>query len=150
MQREASGQLVYPLSKEHVLTKLSIPQSRKASSTDRQTKVACAHCGHELPSTPVVKTHLTKYFTGVMHITDEVPKKGSRNNLKIRVEEVLTSDEFMELLTQDGPAKKKAVRGKRKNTRGKTSQQTCPDSSEGKSHNLLKTVINNTPYLSFV
>lgn len=110
-----------------MLTKLSTLQSgsnSKASSTDRQTKVACTHCGHELPSTPVVKTHLTKYFTGVMHITDEVPKKGSRNNLNIRVQgEVLTSDEFMELLMQDGPAKKKAVRGKRKNTRGKTLQQ---------------------------
>ena len=57
-----------------------------------------------------MKTHLTKYFTGVMHITDDVPKKGSRNNLKIRVEgKVLTSNEFMELLMQDGPAKKKAV-----------------------------------------
>ena len=66
------------------------------STTDEQrtTKVTCASCGHEVATTPVVKTHIVSYFAGILEVRKDGPKVGQRNNLKVTVQgEAITSDE---------------------------------------------------------
>jgi len=48
-----------------------------------------------MPATPLIKTHLTSYFTSVLQLQKERPEKGKRNNMKIRLKgETVTSDEL--------------------------------------------------------
>ena len=42
---------------------------------------------------------MKSYFAGILEVKKDKPKVGERNNLKVRIEgDVITSDEFMELL----------------------------------------------------
>ena len=118
------GAGLFPLSREHILAKLppspALAETEQASSNGesrhsrQQPKhVTCDSCAHEMPATPLIKTHLTSYFTGVLQIQKERPEKGKRNNMKIRIEgETVTSDEFLEILEQQ--KEKEEKRGKKK------------------------------------
>ena len=95
---------LFPLSTQHVLAKLPPPpalvETEQASGESRHDRqhvrhVTCDSCGHEMPATRLIKTHLTSYFTGVLQIQKERPEKAKRNNMKIRLEgETVTSDEL--------------------------------------------------------
>ena len=69
------------------------------------TNVTRTSCGNEMvPSTPKVNMCITLYFGGILEIKKHKSKIGERNNLKIRLEgEVLTTDEFIELLEEKTP-----------------------------------------------
>jgi len=118
-----------PFSPEHVLQKimpLTAPEPDLELEQDKQTdkakqrtaKVTCTSCGNEMvPTTPTVKLCITSYFAGILEIQKHKPKVGERNNLKIRLEgEVLTTDEFLELIEEEKNAKDKGkkVKGKKK------------------------------------
>ena len=62
-----------------------------------------------MPATPLIKTHLTSYFTSVLQ-----HQKGKRN-MKIRLEgETVPSDEFLEILEEQQKEKEKKKGKKRK------------------------------------
>ena len=76
--------------------------------------VTCDSCGHEMPAIPLIKTHLTSFFTGVLQIQRERPEKGKRNNMKIRLEgETVTSDEFLQIL-EEQQKEKEEKKGRKK------------------------------------
>ena len=122
-----------PFSPEHVLQKLrpkAAPELDRdnlgdndkdthetctaSSQKQRTTTVRCTSCGNEMvPSTPTVKMCITSYFAGIMEVQKHKPKVGERNNLKIRLEgEVITSDEFLELLEEKSSKEKSKRKGK--------------------------------------
>jgi len=124
---------IIPFSREHVLEKLPPPvfadsadsanhSNDNAEVVKATTRLSCAKCGHVVPTTPIVKTHIVSFFAGILEVRREGPKRGERNNLKIRVEgEAITSDEFMDLLREE-KAKKEAEAAERKKP-GKKKQQ---------------------------
>ena len=105
-----------PFSPEHVLQKLILmttPELEPNKQIDnphkqRTTKVTCTSCGNEMvPTTPTVKMCITLCFAGILETKKHKPKIGERNDLKIRLEgEVLTTDEFIELLEEKTPKTK--------------------------------------------
>ena len=120
-----------PFSPEHVLQKLrptTTPETDRdylrdndkdthetctaSSQKQHTTTVECTSCGNEMvPSTPTVKMCITSYFAGIMQVQKHKPKVGERNNLKIRLEgEVITSDEFLELLEEKSKSKWKGTK----------------------------------------
>ena len=127
-----------PFSPEHVLQKLmpmTAPALELEPEQDKQidkvnpvnppkqrtTKVTCTSCGNEMmPTTPTEKMCITSYFAGILEIQKHKPKVGERNNLKIRLEgEVLTTDEFIELLEEEKSTKEKGKsKGKAKKCHG--------------------------------
>ena len=118
------GAGLFPLSRQHVLAKLppspALVETEQASGESRDSRqqirhVTCDSCGHEMPATPLIKTHLTSYFTGVLQIQRERPEKGKRNNMKIRLEgETVTSDEFLQILEEQQKEKEEKKKGKKK------------------------------------
>jgi hypothetical protein len=113
------GAGLVPFSPEHVLAKLSPSSEPSNSSNDERggrRKVACSSCGHDVATTPIIKTHIVSYFAGILEVRKDRPKIGARNHLKVRVEgEAITSDEFLELLQEqrDKKESEKAKKGKR-------------------------------------
>ena len=115
---------LFPLSTQHVLAKLPPPpalvETEQASGESRHDRqhvrhVTCDCCGHEIPATPLIKTHFTSYFTGVLQIQKEQPEKDKRNNMKIRLEgETVTSDEFLQILEEQPKEKEEKKKGKKK------------------------------------
>lgn len=64
----------------------------------------------DIPTNPLVKTHLKTYCVGVMQVHESAPKQGPRNNMKIKVDgEVFTLVDFIQVLqlTEDTTKKKK-------------------------------------------
>lgn len=126
------GAGLFPLSRQHILTKLppsaTLAEAEQASSESGQSRqqakhVTCDSCGHEMPATPLIKTRLTSYFTGVLQIQKERPEKGKRNNMKIRLEgETVTSDEFLQILEEQQKEKEEKKKGKGKK---KATEQSC-------------------------
>ena len=110
---------------------------------DRQatTNITCTSCGHQMATTPVLKTRIVSYFSGILDVRTDRPKIGKRNNLKVRVEgEVITSDEFVDLLEEQKASKeaeKKQKKGKKRQQKGGGNQpecEDCQDAKEGKSN----------------
>ena len=67
-----------------------------------------------MAATPVLKTRIVSYFSGMLDVRTDGPKIGKRNNLKVRVEgEVITSDEFVDLL-EEQKASKEVEKSRRK------------------------------------
>ena len=67
-----------------------------------------------MAATPVLKTRIVSYFSGMLDVHTDGPKIGKQNNLKVRVEgEVITSDEFVDLL-EEQKASKEAEKSRRK------------------------------------
>ena len=97
---QASG--IFPLSREAVLTKLRPSQPfepRQGSQGDIRT-VTCDNCGHSVSASPLIRTNLRTYFTGVLAI-EKQPSR-ARSNTRIRIEgEVITTDEFLQYLEGD-------------------------------------------------
>ena len=108
----ASG--IFPLNRDAVAAKL-VP-SRAFVPTHTQSledirSITCESCGHSVSASPLLRTNLRGYFSGVL----EVQKKPSRarSKTRIRIEgEVITSDEFQQYLESElrskGQKKKKA------------------------------------------
>ena len=102
------GAGLVPFSCEHVLQKLApsavaVHHDPENEPDDRQatTKITCTSCGHQMATTPVLKTRIVSYFSGILDVRTDRPKIGKRNNLKVRVEgEVITSNEFVDLLEE--------------------------------------------------
>ena len=120
------GAGLVPFSCEHVLQKLApsavaVHHDPENEPDDRQatTKITCTSCGHQMATTPVLKTCNVSYFSGILDVWTDTPKIGKRNNLKVRVEgEVITSNEFVDLLEEQKASKeaeKKQKKGKRDN-----------------------------------
>ena len=74
------GAGLFPLSRQHVLAKLppspALVETEQVSGESRDSRqqmrhVTCHSCGHEVPATPLIKTHLTSHFTGVLEIQRE-------------------------------------------------------------------------------
>ena len=133
------GTGLYPLSKEHVLEKLEHTSSKTksashpaatcgpaatsgpvASSGPAVTKkhvstVKCTSCGHETEiATPTMKLCMKSYFAGILEVRKDKPKVGERNNLKVRIEgDVITSDEFTELLEEQKTTSKQSKQKKK-------------------------------------
>ena len=107
------GTGIYPFSQEHVLQKLDhnplkmTSASGSVATESRVSTVKCVSCGHEMEAaTPTVKLCLKSYFAGILEVRKDKPKIGERNNLKVRIEgEVISSDEFMELLQEQNTTK---------------------------------------------
>ena len=142
------GAGLVPFSCEHVLQKLApsavtVHNDPENEPDDRQatTKITCTSCGHQMAATPVLKTRIVSYFSGILNIRTDRPKIGKRNNLKVRVEgEVITSDEFVDLLEEQKASKdaeKKQKKGKKRQQKGGGNQpecEDCQDAEEGKSN----------------
>lgn len=111
-----------PFFPAHVLGKLptsSEPSNSSDNERGGRRKVACSSCGHEIATTPIIKTHIVSYFAG---IRKDRPKVGHRNHLNVRVRgEAKTSDEFLELL-QEQITKKQAEKAK-KEKRNRSTQR---------------------------
>ena len=75
-----------------------------------------------MAATPVLKTHIVSYFSGMLDVRTDGPKNGKWNNLKVRVEgEVITSDEFVDLSEEQKAsreAEKKQKKGKKRQQKG--------------------------------
>ena len=135
------GAGLFPFSREHILGKLpptASPEPHPDTSEEEEepaiTRIACTHCGHKLPTTPVVKTHIVSYFAGILEVKESAPKIGQRNNLRIRVEgEAITSDEFMEMLEAHKIAKEKEKKEKGK----KAKKQQKETENKGKDGKLM-------------
>ena len=68
-----------------------------------------------MPATPVLKTRLTSVFATVLQVNAYRPKVGKRNNAKIRVErDVITSDEFLDVLQKQQEENGKKGKSKKK------------------------------------
>ena len=53
---------------------------------------------------PTVNLCMKSYFAGILEVRKDKPKVREQNNLKVKIEgEVITSDEFMELLQEQNP-----------------------------------------------
>jgi len=127
------GAGLFPLSRQHILAKLppspALVETEQASSESQPSRprtkhVTCDSCGHEMPATPLIKTHLTSYFTSVLQLQKERPEKGKRNNMKIRLEgETVTSDEFLEILEEQQKEKEEKKKGKKGKKKG--AEQSC-------------------------
>lgn len=66
-------------------------------------------------TTPTVKLCTKSYFAGILEVRKNKPKIGERNNLKVRIEgEVISSDEFMELLEEQKSSKHLKKKGPKK------------------------------------
>ena len=142
------GADLIPFSCEHVLQKLAqsavaVHHNSENEPDVRQatTKITCTSCGHQMAATPVLKTHIVSYFSGMLDVRTDGPKIGKRNNLKVQVEgEVITSDEFVDLLEEQKASKeaeKKQKKGKKRQQKGGENQpkrQDCQDAEEGKSN----------------
>ena len=93
-----------------------------------------------MAATPVLKTRIVSYFSGMLDVRTDGPKIGKWNNLKVRVEgEVTTSDEFVDLLEEQKASKEaeKQKKGKKRQRKGGGNQpkhQDCQDAEEGKSN----------------
>ena len=142
------GTGLIPFSCEHVLQKLApsavaVHHDPENEPDDRRTttKITCTSCGHQMAATPVLKTRIVSYFSGILDVWTDRPKIGKRNNLKVRVEgEVITSDEFVDLLEEQKASKeaeKKQKKGKKRQQKGGSNQpecEDCQDAEEGKSN----------------
>lgn len=64
------GAGLVPLSREHVLGKL-LPTPSVGEKND---KFKCTRCGHKMPTTPVIKTHIVSYFAGIWRFGGRSPK----------------------------------------------------------------------------
>ena len=132
------GAGLVPFSCEHVLQKLApsavaVHHDPENEPDDRQatTKITCTSCGHQMATTPVLKTRIVSYFSGILDVRTDRPKIGKRNNLKVRVEgEVITSNEFVDLLEEQKASKeaeKKQKNGKKRQQKGGGNQPECED-----------------------
>ena len=130
------GTGLHPLSQEHVLEKLEHTSSKTKSASHPAAKsgpvassgpaatrkhvsaVKYTSCGHETEiATPTMKLCMKSYFAGSLKVRKDKPKVGERNNLKVRIEgEVITSDEFMELLEEQQTTSKQ-LKQKKKSTK---------------------------------
>ena len=119
------GAGLIPFSCEHVLQKLApsavtVHHNTENEPDDRQatTKITCTSCGHQMAATPVLKTRIVSYFSGMLDVRTDGPKIRKWNNLKVGVGEVITSDEFVDLLEEQKASKeaeKKQKKGKKDN-----------------------------------
>ena len=74
-------------------------------------------------TTPTVKLCYKSYFSGILEARKGNPKIGERNNLKIRIEgEVITSDEFVELLEEQKTTKQSKKKVQKRQPRFLNSQ----------------------------
>ena len=103
---------------EHVLQKLApsavtVHHDPKNEPDDRQatTKITCTSCGHQIAA--LSPTSLECWTFELMD-----PRSEKENNLKVQVEgEVITSDEFVDLLEEQKAsreAEKKQKKGKKR------------------------------------
>ena len=66
-----------------------------------------------MAATPALKTRIVSYFSGMLDVRTDGPKIRTRKNLKVRVEgEVITSDEFVDLLEEQKASKEAEKRQK--------------------------------------
>ena len=94
-----------------------------------------------MAATPVLKSRIVSYFSGMLDVRTDGPKIGKWNNLKVWGEgEVITSDEFVDLLEEQKVSKeaeKKQKKGKKRQQKGGGNQpkrQEYLDAEQGKSN----------------
>ena len=128
------GAGLVPFSPEHVLAKLpqshSLGPANDSGIQEQRGKVTCSSCGHEMATTPIIKTRIVSYFAGMLEIPKDRPKIGKRNHLRVRIEgEAITSDDFLELLQAQKEQKEaeKAKKGKKRREK----QPMCAEPQEG-------------------
>ena len=101
------GSGIFPLSREVVLKKVAPSMAfhhagERESEEDEEPDIhhiTCKECGHQMRSSPLIRTHLKGYFKGILEFKEKPSRR--RNNFKIRIEgEAITSDEFVELLEE--------------------------------------------------
>ena len=99
---------ILPLSRDAVTGKLS--PSDVFRSTEEQSPmqtldhISCEACGHQMRASPHIRTNLRGYFRGVLEV--KVRPTGTRSHTRVRVEgEVITSDEFVQLLEKEKQGK---------------------------------------------
>ena len=120
----ASG--IFPLSREVVLTKLGPSQvfAPRQSSREEVRTVTCDNCGHGISASPIIRTNLRAYFTGVLAI-EKQPLR-TRSNTRIRIGEVITTDEFLQYLEKE----KESRDQRRKKSSASTSDVQVADEEE--------------------
>ena len=104
-----------PLSHDHVLGKLSPLAVAGDSTSDgqRTSKITRTSCGHEVTTTPVVKTHIVSCFTGFLEIRMTGRRLDKVKDWKVRVEgEAITFDVFMDLLETQRASKEEEQKQK--------------------------------------
>ena len=126
---------ILPLSRDAVTSKLgpsSIFQSAHANDfTQRTCQVTCGTCGKQtsVSTSPFVRTRLHGYFQRILEVR-RLPSR-TRSKTRVRLEgEVITSDEFVELLEKEQD--KRAERGKEKASQPTDNPPRTEEESEGK------------------
>ena len=94
-----------------------------------------------MAATPAWKTCIVSYFSGILDVRTDGLKIGKRNNLKVRVEsEVITSDEFVDVMeeqkaSKEAEKKKKGKTREQKEAANQPACEECQDAEEGMSNN---------------
>ena len=99
---------IYPLSREAVMMKLGPSQAFAPTqrSKDEVRSITCDSCGHSISASPLIRTNLRGYFSGVLEVKKQPSR--TRSNTRVRVEgEVITSDEFLQYLETELAQRKK-------------------------------------------
>ena len=111
------GAGLVPFSRRHVLQKVA-PSSSTEGSRDRicsgdSSKVKCTSCGHEMATTPIIRSGIISKFSEILEVRKSKPDVGKRNIFKVHLDgETLPSDSFVELLAD--MAKKESEKEKKK------------------------------------
>ena len=113
----ASG--IFPLSRDAVMSKLAPSEVFRCTGTEspkQSEHILCDACGHQMRASLFIRTNLRGYFRGVLEIKTQPPRM--RSHTRVRVEgEVITSDEFVQLLE---------TQKQKKNKSSSTQQDTVP------------------------
>ena len=87
---------IYPLSREAVMMKLG-PSQAFAPTKEEVRSITCDSCRHSISVSPLIRTNLRGYFSGVLEVKKQPSR--TRSNTRVRVEgEGITSDEFLQNL----------------------------------------------------
>ena len=71
--------------------------------------ITCNNCGHGVSASPLIRTNLRAYFTGVLAV-EKQPSR-TRSNTRIRIEgEVITTDEFLQYLEREKGGRDRSVK----------------------------------------
>ena len=75
-------------------------------SKEEVRSITCDSCGHSISASPLIRTNLRGYFSGVLEVKKQPSR--TRSNTRVRVEgEVITSDEFLQYLETELAQRKK-------------------------------------------
>jgi len=100
---------IFPLCRRVVLDNLAPSEAFTTATTSSQTApdhISCDACGHEMRASPFIRKNLRRYFRGVLEVKTCPTRTRCKNRVRIEGE-VITSDEFLELLEKEKQDKQK-------------------------------------------